>query len=279
MVSVVIAAHNEATVVGRTLRAVQAASSDPVETIVVANACTDATAEVARANDATEVVEVTDAGKSNALNLGDRAATGFPRIYLDADISLPPGGVDRLVGALSGGALVAVPGRRLVLEGRPWPVRAYFAINERLPVYRNGLFGRGVIVLSESGRARFGEFPRVVADDLFLDSLFASSERAHVAEVVVPVETPFTTRELLHRLTRVRRGNAAMRAMGTSGTLPGTVRPASRWDWLTKVVLPEPRLAPAGLAYAALSLLAAIRARRGPVASTEWGRNPATRRA
>ena len=56
-------------------------------------------------------------------------------------------------------------------------MRQYFAISSRLPVYRDGLFGRGMIAVSEQGRARFDQFPDLVADDLFLDSQFATAEK------------------------------------------------------------------------------------------------------
>lgn len=272
MVSVVIAAHNEARVIGRTLAALRAGTTVPLEVIVVPNGCTDVTAAAARGVDGCTVVEVTEGGKANALNVGDAVATGFPRIYLDADIVVPTGGIDALVAALSDPVKVAVPGRRLVLDQRPVLVRAYYAINERLPAYRDGLFGRGLVALSADGRSRFDTFPLMVADDLFLDSLFTPAEKAHLPQVAVLVETPSTTRELLARLTRVRRGNAAMRAVGRDGGTPTSIRPAARWSWLTDVVLPQPWLAPAGIVYAALTLIAAARARRGPLMSTNWGR-------
>ena len=111
------------------------------------------------------------------------------------------------------------PRRRVNTHGRAWPVRGYFAINERLPVYRDGLFGRGMITLSPSGRARFGEFPAMIADDLFVDSQFTAAEKAEANEVDVVVDAPYTTRDLMNRLVRVRRGNAEMRAAAATGTI------------------------------------------------------------
>lgn len=278
MASIVIAAHNEESVLGATLDEL-AAGSPGCEIVVVPNGCTDGTAAVARSRPMVEVVELEQGGKPLALNAGDAAASSFPRIYLDADIRVPAGGVDALVAALERtGALAAVPARVLDTRGRPWPVRAYFAINERLPVFRDGLFGRGMIALSAAGRGRFGDFPLMVADDLFLDSLFTTAEKVHVDAVAVTVATPFSTRDLVNRLVRVRRGNAAMRAEGEAGTLGIGVRPADRWSWLRDVVLPEPRLALSGVAYVAITVVAAVRARRGPVTAMSWGRDAATRR-
>jgi glycosyltransferase involved in cell wall biosynthesis len=274
MTSIVIAAHNEEAVLGACLDALDAGGTDcSLEIIVVANGCVDGTASVARSHAGVIVLELEQGSKPTALNAGDAAARSFPRIYLDADIVVPAGGVGALIEALdTSGVLAAAPDRVLNTAGRPWLVRAYFAISERLPVYRDALLGRGMIALSAEGRARFGTFPLMVADDLFLDSLFGSGEKAHVSAFAITIESPLTTRDLVRRLVRVRRGNAAMRRASERGTVEARVRRAARWAWLSDVVVPDPRLAPAGIAYAAITVLAAVRARKGPGASLAWGR-------
>jgi glycosyltransferase involved in cell wall biosynthesis len=278
MPSVVIAAHNEEQVIGACLDALTAQDiGGTLEIVVSANGCTDATADVARQAGAV-VIDRPEPGKAAALNAGDAAATSFPRIYLDADIVLPPHAVGTLVARLSDapGRLAAVPRRRLDTAGRPWPVRAYFSINERLPAFRSGLFGRGVITLSEEGRARFATFPDRIADDLFVDSLYSEDERVVVPEVEVVVEAPRTTRALLARLERVRRGNAQLRADGAA--TDAAVRPARRWAWFTDVVVPHPQLAFAAVPYVAITLIAAFRARRAASrGGGDWGRDDSTR--
>lgn len=289
MTSVVIAAHNEAGVIGRCLDALlsEAAPGD-LDVTVVPNGCTDMTAAIARARNV-RVVEVAQANKAAALNAGDEAAVGFPRIYLDADIVVTTADARAVSESVSGvpkadpphgnGAqvLAAVPRRKLELAGRPWPVRAYFAVNSRLPVFDGGLFGRGMIALSEAGRARFDRFPDMVADDLFLDSLFTEAEKVCVDEVVTTVAAPRRTRDLVRRLVRVRRGNAAMRRAGGERHLAIEVRPSDRMSWLWDVVRPNPWLAPAGLVYAGISLIAAVLAKRLPESDTTWQRDDSTR--
>ena len=78
--------------------------------------------------------------------------------------------------------------------GRPFVVRHYYRMLARHPAFTNSLFGRGVVVLSERGRARFAEFPSVLADDFFLDSLFPSTEKRVVSEVVSVVGAPSTAK-------------------------------------------------------------------------------------
>ncbi|PZF85486.1 glycosyltransferase [Jiangella anatolica] len=279
MASVVIAAHNEANVIGRCLDALAAQRfAGPVEIVVSANGCTDDTAVVA-ARPGVTVIDRPEAGKAAALDAADRVATGFPRIYLDADIVVPPHALATLLARFDvlPRPLAVVPRRRVATTGRPWPVRAYFSINERHPAFRAGLFGRGMIVLSELGRGRFDTFPAAIADDLFLDSRFAAAEKAEVSEVEVVVEAPRTTRDLLRRLVRVRRGNAQLRAAADAGELDLPVRPADRWAWLREVVLRDPRRAPAAVPYLVITVAAALLARRPAKAGDAWGRDDSTR--
>lgn len=285
MTSIVIAAHDEAAVLGRTLDTLLAdAHPGEFDVTVVANGCTDDTAAVAAARAGVRVIDRPEPGKVGALNAGDAVAVGFPRLYLDADIPLRAADVRALAAAVrpAGTALAAAPRRQLVATGRPLIVRGYTAVHSRLPGMRGALVGRGAVMLSESARSRFGDFPAVVADDLFLDSVVGPDERVEVGEVVSRVETPRTTRDLLRRLERVRRGNAALRAADVTGATTGAtgaVRASDRWSWLRDVVLPRPWLLPAGAVYVAVTLVAARRARRPATGPAAWGRDASTRSA
>jgi glycosyltransferase involved in cell wall biosynthesis len=276
----VIAAHNEEAIIGRTLDALMASADGiPIEVVVSANGCTDGTVAAASRPGVT-VIDRPQAGKAAALNAGDEAASSFPRFYLDADIVLPDGAVARILDQfdVDPSPLVIVPARHLNTSGRPWPVRAYFAIGGRLPVFRDGIFGRGLIVVSEAGRARFGRFPEMIADDLFLDSLFASHEKALASAVRVSVETPFTSRDLLNRLARVRRGNAQLRDASSRGRISTEIRQSARWSWLRDVVFRDPRLALAAFPYVGFTLLASLMSRFQSRSSPAWGRDESTRR-
>lgn len=279
MLSVIIAAHNEAAVIGRCLDALmQQDSNVPANITVVANGCTDRTAEIAREH-GVRVVEVEEPSKAVALNVGDQVAQGFPRIYLDADIIVPGHALRRFAGLFAAPEppLAAVPGRRVDLSRRPLLVKAYFAINTRLPAFQDGLFGRGMIALSESARSRFDAFPIMVADDLFLDSQYSADEKATVASVEVVVAAPLRTADLVRRLVRVRRGNAAMRQASQDGVVTVRVRHADRLAWLRAVVIPQPHLAPAAVAYISITALAAMLAKRRPRMANAWERDESTR--
>jgi glycosyltransferase involved in cell wall biosynthesis len=267
--SIVIAAHNEARVIGRCLDGILGlAEPGEFEIVVVANGCTDATADTARERPGVTVIELTEASKTAALRAGDEAAKGFPRVYLDADTTLGTAALRSLCAALDEPGVYAVTARRrLDTAASPLAVRGYYAIQRRLPAFDNALFGRGVVVLSAAGRGRFERFPSIVADDLFLDSLFTDEEKREVETVVSTVAVPRRTRDLVRRLARVRQGNRALRALS-----PRT-RPAVHSSWLRDVVLPRPWLLPAGACYAGITLAAEWRARR----AVGWAQDESSR--
>ena len=99
--SVVIPAYQEGNVVGRCLRALTAPGAPPLEIVVAANGCTDDTVANARAVPGVAVLDLPAPGKSGALNAGDAAVGTFPRIFLDADVTLGPGALQALVAALA----------------------------------------------------------------------------------------------------------------------------------------------------------------------------------
>jgi glycosyltransferase involved in cell wall biosynthesis len=226
--SIVIPAHNEAAVIVRCLTALHRdVDLAGVEVIVSCNGCTDRTADLARSTGyPVQVLETDEASKVVALRRADAVATAFPRIYLDADI------------VLEGRAALAVLDRLDVAEalaGRPpirfdssratWPVRSYYRARSRVPTVMGALWGAGVYALSASARGRFGEFPDLVADDLFIDGLFTQDERVIVDTAPVVVSTPRRLGALLTILRRTYRGNAQQHDLAASRT-GGAAEPA-----------------------------------------------------
>lgn len=284
MTSIVVAAHNEATVIGRCLDAlIGEASPGEFDVIVVANGCTDGTAQIAAERAGVRVLDLATPGKVGALNAGDEMALGYPRIYLDADVIISSAGIRALCAAVAASdtdhapRVLATTARREVDVSRsPLPVRSYFAINSRLPVFQNALFGRGIIVLSAAGRARFGRFPDVINDDLFVDSLFAPTEKRELESVCATITAPRSTRDLVRRLARVRRGNASMHALESARSAARTRRAST--SWLFDVVLRNPMLLPAAACYVSITLTAAILARRHGQ-NVVWAQDESSRQA
>ncbi|NED99626.1 glycosyltransferase [Phytoactinopolyspora halotolerans] len=199
---------------------------EELEIIVVPNGCTDATADVAAGYPGVRVVQTPVASKAEALRLGDEAATGFPRLYVDADVVLGRDDVVRLCQALSTtGVHGAGPARVLPMAGVAWPVRWYYDVWQRLPAVREELFGRGVIAVDEAGHARVAKFftgdEQVMADDLAIALAFDASERVVVPSARAQIRPPRTTADLLRRRVRAMTGNARL-AAAADGRAPRT---------------------------------------------------------
>src|SRR5688572_25232726 len=135
-ISVIIAAHNEGAVIEGTLRSVLAQKLDrPMQAIVVANGCTDDTAEKARKFWPTvEVIETPVGNKINAINLGDRAAKYFPRAFLDADCQLSENLLQRVADAFEEpGVRLVAPGVKYIYEGWNPFLAGYYHLWRNLP--------------------------------------------------------------------------------------------------------------------------------------------------
>ena len=210
--SVVIPAHDEARVIGRGLHRLLASLGPGVEVVVVCNGCTDGTADVARSvGDRVVVVEIGVASKAEALRAGDARATAFPRAYLDADVLVSGRSVEAVFRRLGGdGPLAARPPLVYDTSASSWVVRRFYRARAQVPAVMGSLWGAGMYVLSEAGRARFDAFPAVVADDLFVDGLFRPDEIELVDADPVVVVAPPTVAGLLASFRRVFRGNRGL---------------------------------------------------------------------
>jgi glycosyltransferase involved in cell wall biosynthesis len=214
MISIIIPAHNEESVISRAIsELLKGAQKGILEVIVVCNGCSDNTAGVvASFGPAIRCIETAIPSKSNALNIGDAAARGFPRIYQDADVVLSMEAVQRIAYLLqSDQFLAAAPKMQMAFGGASWPVRAYYAIWEQLPYVREGMIGVGVYALSRNGRKRFDSFPDIIADDGYIRALFKSHERKTLNTCSSLVHAPSDLQGLIKIKTRSRLGEYELR--------------------------------------------------------------------
>src|SRR6185312_13289195 len=210
MISIVIPACNENSVIARTLKALtMGASPGELDVVVVCNGCTDDTAAIARGFGApTRVIETALGNKTHALNLGDQAAHGFPRIYVDADVVITLATVRALAERLERAGVIAVaPRADFDLTGCSWLVRAFYDIRRRLPSFGEGIGGSGVYALSEAGRSRFGAFPKLIADYTYVRIQFKPEERETLNSVRSTVFAPRTISNLISIETRADFGS------------------------------------------------------------------------
>jgi glycosyltransferase involved in cell wall biosynthesis len=280
MISVIIPAHNESSVIARTLKAMtNGAALGELDLIVVCNGCTDDTAEIARRFGLpVRVIETGSAGKSGALNLGDKAAYGFPRIYADADVVITVETIRTLARRLERGDVLAVaPTPIFDLAGCSWPVRACYDIRALLPSAREGIGGSGVYALSEAGRGRFCEFPRLTADDGYIRIQFQPQERETLGSANSVVFPPRTIKHLIATKTRAHYGSFELETR-----FPGlwqSRRGESNKQSLIRLFR-KPRLWAKLTVYCAATLIAKYRAqKRLRGAAPGWERDKTSRAA
>lgn len=226
LASIVVPAHNEEAVLGAFLdRLAPLIEENKAAVYVVCNGCTDATARVAGSRTGVNVYELAETSKVAALRQGDRlAGQQFPRLYLDADIVVSAATVERVIEQLRRGpALAAAPTLRVECSGRPWLVRGFYEfVMSSSPWVRDGMVGSGFYGLSEAGRARFGQWPDVINDDLFVRELFGDHERLSLADDYFSVEAPRTTWALVRAKARVHAGTRQLlRARASAAGAPG----------------------------------------------------------
>lgn len=272
MLSIIIPAYNEEAWIAGCLAPVLAepAPAGGGEIVVAANGCTDATVALAQgfAGQAEAggwrlvVLDLPGLGKPAALNAGDGAATGDMRLYLDADVRVGPGVIGRIAAALSVPEARYVSARPRVARASSGVTRAYARFWQGLPFARSAAPGFGLFAVNAAGRARWGDYPKLISDDTFVRLLFRPEERVEVAG---SYEWPMV--EGFDALVRVRRRQDAgvdeiarlhPELVGNEGKARLT-KPA-----LLQMLLKDP----VGFAaYAAVSL--AVRAKRQ---GGEWSR-------
>jgi glycosyltransferase involved in cell wall biosynthesis len=214
--SVVIPAHNEASVIAATLDALLGeADQVEFEIIVVANGCTDRTATIARSKVGVRVVETTRAGKTAALRLGDAECSTFPRLYLDADVRISTSAVREMIKALRAPDIEACAPTLVwdVDECTALTRRAYHAHNTLFSPHR-GLAGVGGYMLSEAGHRRAFPIPDVIADDEWVHRHFAPHERCTVKTAQSMTCAAPNVRAMVRRRARARAGNRELDGLG-----------------------------------------------------------------
>lgn len=204
LASVVIPAHDEAGVIERCLDALfTGIESGQLDVVVACNGCRDNTPMLARSSGhPVRTLELSTPSKAAALRAGDEAALTFPRLYVDADVVLYGSSALAVVDRLRAGAVAARPPLWYDSSRSSASVRNYYRARSRMPSVLKSLWGAGVYGLAAEGRARFDVFPDVVADDLWIDRLFAPGEVQIVDCAPVVVNVPRRPSDLVRVLRR-----------------------------------------------------------------------------
>jgi glycosyltransferase involved in cell wall biosynthesis len=248
--------------------------------VVVCNGCTDGTVEVARRfAPRVLVAELENASKTAALNFGDTQSDTYPRVYMDADISISGASMTSLLKTLSRPGVVAAEPVRVVDTSRSTAaVRIYYAVAIALHGREPGDVGGGVYAMSEAGRNRFGRFPPIIADDAYARAHFRSGEIVVVPTARSTVHAPRAARDLIRIGSRSRLGGLELRALYPSLWL---AKKATRESLAAKTARVPPRLWPLLPVYIGLKLLIRRRARLllRDIATYRWDKDESSRRS
>lgn len=190
MLSVIVPAHNESDYIRPCLESLLAQTLDgPAwDVIVVANACRDDTVTVcesyaerfAAKGVGYRVLDIPEGGKTRAMNVGDAAAAGGMRAYLDADIVCEPELFAQLHAALDRETPVYASGTMRVPKAQSAVTNLYAGFWSELPFMTRGVPGAGLFAVNAAGRARWDAFPETYSDDTYVRLLFTPEERVGV---------------------------------------------------------------------------------------------------
>lgn len=187
--SILIPAHNEAMLIAECLTSVYTSTLPqtvaPPQIIVIANGCTDDTAQVARQHTdhaaangwQLEVLDLPEGGKIPALRAGEAHAVGDVLVYLDADVTLDRTVMADLYQKLQGPVPLYGSGSLRISSGSSLISRLYRRYYERVPFMSYGVPGCGLFAMNRAGRARWDDWPELISDDTFARLHFAPHER------------------------------------------------------------------------------------------------------
>lgn len=273
--NVLIPAWIEGNVIrGLLTRLAQATTEGHLRVIVIANACTDDTAETARkANPAALVLETPESGKANAMNLGYKSAVpGIPIVCVDADLIVTADDILGLITPLTNGSAHASCGQMVPdVGGSSWAVRAFYDAWALNPYFAKGKFG-GMFALSAQGAGRVFPLPRVTADDEWVRRAFAPAERAYVASSRFFARAPKDLGTLIRLRRRSLRGARAVRAVVGQTAAENSVA------IMLSQALRRPSLWPGMILY--ILVMGIVRwhlKRESPAAQTAWERDTGNR--
>ena len=182
MLSIIIPAELEQSSLNRCLTSLIASDSTfcPIEIIVVAceNIGEETVAfekKAAARGWRLQVLKIDKYDRIGALNAGDSAAKWPWRAYISDSVAVSPKLLDQLCRALDGPKARYVFGsvgfKTRGLISRTY-VKTYQQISDILPFMQ----GRELYAVNAAGRARWGQFPDAVSDELYVKLLFNCNE-------------------------------------------------------------------------------------------------------
>lgn len=174
-VSVVVAAHNEASNIGARLDNLAAQTYPPnrLEVVVASDGSTDATVAVASERDGVRVLDLPRVGKPAALNAAVAETRGEILVFTDANTEFAPDAIAELVAPFGDPEVGGVAGDQRYLPGTDAAgERSHWALDRQLKVAES----RAGSAVSATGaiyairRELYDTVPAGVTDDFFIST-------------------------------------------------------------------------------------------------------------
>ena len=270
--AVIIPAYNEEARIVGTLKSLFAgARPGEFAVTVVCNGCVDSTARLARAAfPGINVIELSQASKTAAINAGLRSTNAAKVILLDADIRISANACRSLIAALDRPGIEAAIGRMEINDRHcSRLVRAFYAVWAKHPYLGNGKFA-AAFAISRKAIDRIGELPDVIADDTFIWRNMPEDAIAVVEGVSFTADAPLELLTLIRVRSRVHRGNLQLRQYGLQRAASDTGDKLA----FCRSILGEPSLWPGVPVYLAVTIASRVLARKRQAG---WERDATTR--
>ena len=212
MATVIIPAHNEASVIEDCLNSI--VNQQGIDHIIVpCNGCTDNTVEIVKTKFPDVVcLDIEKPSKTNALNVAEEKAKelgiSYPVFYIDADTRLSENAILHISNVInSGEVLLAAPTPIINTDKSSFLVKTYYKVWANLPYIKEGVIATCSFIVSEEGRQRFDKFADVIGDDGFIRCHFKNKEIANIKGAEIYITAPKDIFSLIKIKTRARLGN------------------------------------------------------------------------
>ncbi len=217
MATVIVPAHNEATVIEDCLKSITN-QPEANHIIVACNGCTDNTVEIVTSKFPQVLcLDIKKPSKTNALNEAEKKAKEIgvehPIFYIDADTKLSDSAIKTIIEAMANSEiLLSAPTPKIDTSHSSWLVKIYYQVWTQLPYIKEGVIATCSFIVSEEGRKRFDKFADVIGDDGFIRCHFKNKEISNIDNAYIYITAPKDIFSLIKIKTRARLGNMELLA-------------------------------------------------------------------
>ncbi|MEB8431800.1 glycosyltransferase family 2 protein [Cocleimonas sp. KMM 6892] len=212
MATVIVPAHNEASVIEDCLNSI--INQSGIDNIIVAcNGCTDNTVEIVTTKfPSVTCLDIEKPSKTNALNVAEEKAKAlgisYPIFYIDADTQLSENAIQHISQVMdTGDVLLSAPTPIIKTDKSSFLVKTYYKVWTNLPYIKEGVIATCSFIVSEEGRQRFDKFADVIGDDGYIRCHFKNKEIANIKGAEIYITAPKDIFSLIKIKTRARLGN------------------------------------------------------------------------